>query len=362
MPQTGSDNTPDERFISPAQREVSAFTSRRPESLDAFVGQAQVKANIRVMMEAAQKRGAALEHILFAGPPGLGKTTLANIIAHEMGVTLTSSTGPLLERAGDLLAILTGLQERQVLFIDEIHRLNRAVEETLYSAMEQFKVDVIIGKGPGAKTIPLNLSPFTLIGATTRSGLLTAPLRDQFGALFHLGFYAPEDLAEIIRRKAREHGITIGDECLLAIAARSRGTPRVALRLFKRVWDFAVVAGSNEISRDLAEESLKRLGITDEGLDEMDRRILTLIIRNFSGGPVGIATLSAVLNEERDTLEDVYEPYLMKAGFLEKTPRGRCATQKAYEYFRVPFTPARMQPGAVEPLFGNEESCEETEG
>jgi Holliday junction DNA helicase RuvB len=228
--------------------------------------------------------------------------------------------------------------------------------------MEQFKVDVIIGKGPGAKTIPLNLSPFTLIGATTRSGLLTAPLRDRFGALFHLGFYGPEDLAEIIRRKAREHGITIGDECLLAIAARSRGTPRVALRLFKRVWDFAVVAGSNEISRELAEESLKRLGITDEGLDEMDRRILTLIIRNFSGGPVGIATLSAVLNEERDTLEDVYEPYLMKAGFLEKTPRGRCATQKAYEYFRVPFAPARMQGGAVEPLFGNEESCEETEG
>jgi len=332
------------RFVSAAQREVSAFTSRRPQSLSEFVGQAVTVSNLRVMLEAAQKRGAALEHVLFAGPPGLGKTTLAHIIAHELGVGLTSTTGPLLERPGDLLAILTGLQERQVLFIDEIHRLNRAVEETLYPAMEQYKVDVIIGKGPGAKTIPLNLSPFTLIGATTRSGLLTAPLRDRFGAVFHLGFYTPEELAEILRRKASEHSIEVSGECLLSIAAKSRGTPRVALRLLKRVWDFAVVAGSNGISPQLAAESLDRLGISNEGLDEMDRRILKLILHNFSGGPVGISTIAAVLNEERDTIEDVYEPYLMKAGFLEKTPRGRCATRKAYEYFRLPYAPERFAP------------------
>jgi len=356
---TGSESTDDERFVSPEQREVSAFTTKRPDSLDAFVGQEGPVGNIRVMLAAAQKRGAALEHILFAGPPGLGKTTLANIIARELGVSLTSTTGPLLERPGDLLAILTGLQERQVFFIDEIHRLNRAVEETLYSAMEQYKVDVIIGKGPGAKTIPLNLSPFTLIGATTRSGLLTAPLRDRFGALFHLNFYAPEELALIIERKAVEHNIKINGECLLSIARKSRGTPRVALRLFKRVWDFAVVAGDTEVTTKLAEESLERLGISDEGLDEMDRRILMLILKNFNGGPVGISTIAAVLNEERDTIEDVYEPYLMKAGFLEKTSRGRCVTQKAYDYFKVPYTPDRFKPGPSVPLF--EESEESSE-
>lgn len=341
----------DERLASAQAVEFSAFTKKRPESFAQFVGQPQTVSNLQVMLQAARKRGAALEHVLFAGPPGLGKTTLAHIIAHEMGVGLTSTTGPLLERPGDLLAILTALGERQVFFIDEIHRLNRAVEETLYSAMEQFKVDVIIGKGPGARTIPLNLSPFTLVGATTRSGLLTAPLRDRFGALFHLGFYAPEELAEIIRRKAREHGIGIAEDSLQSIAAKSRGTPRIALRLFKRVWDFAVVAGEEVISKQLAEESLARLGIGDEGLDEMDRRILQLILKNFDGGPVGISTIAAVLNEERDTIEDVYEPFLMKAGFLEKTPRGRCVTQKAYEYFKLPYTPREMPRGPEAPLF-----------
>jgi len=313
--------------------------------------------NLRVMLEAAGKREAALEHILLAGPPGLGKTTLAHIIAREMEVPITVSAGPLLERAGDLVAILTSLRPRQVLFIDEVHRLPRPVEETLYGAMEDYRVDVIIGKGPGARTIPLRLNPFTLVGATTRSGLLTAPLRDRFGALFHLTFYSQEELQEILCRRAAEEGILISDRCLASIAAKSRGTPRVALRLLKRVWDFAVVAGKEDIPEELAAGALKQLGISDEGLDEMDRRILTTMLRNFQGGPVGIETIAAVLNEERDTIEDVYEPYLLKAGFMEKTPRGRVATQKTYDYFRVPYEPGRFSPGLEVPLF--EESSEE---
>jgi len=341
------------RTVSPKGADAPVVGTRRPERLADFVGQRRVLSNLQVMLEAAAKREVALEHILLAGPPGLGKTTLAHIIAREMKIPITVSAGPLLERAGDLVAILTSLKPRQVLFIDEVHRLPRPVEETLYGAMEDYRVDVIIGKGPGARTIPLRLNPFTLVGATTRSGLLTAPLRDRFGALFHLTFYSQEELEEILRRRAAEEKISISAGCLASIAAKSRGTPRVALRLLKRVWDFAIVAGKEEITEALAENALKQLGISAEGLDEMDRRILTTMLRNFQGGPVGIDTIAAVLNEERDTIEEVYEPYLLKAGFLEKTSRGRVATQKTFDYFKVPYEPGRFRPGAEVPLFEN---------
>lgn len=313
----------------------STFISSRPLSLTDFLGQRRIVENITVMLEAAKRRGTALEHILFSGPPGLGKTTLAHILAREMGVPITVTTGPLLERAGDLVAILTSLKEKQVFFIDEIHRLSRPVEETLYSAMEDYRIDVVIGRGPGARTIPLRLNPFTLIGATTRSGLLTAPLRDRFGAVFHLSFYSARELAEILSRKVKEAGLPVAPGSLEVIAKRSRGTPRVALRLLKRVWDFATVKNAPLVTEELAEEALEQLGISEEGLDEMDRRILLTIIKNFQGGPVGIETIAAALNEEKDTIEDVYEPFLLKSGFLDKTSRGRIVTKRAYNYFRV---------------------------
>ena len=340
-----------ERVVSAQDSTPTTFTGKRPEKLEDFVGQRRIVENLQVMLDAARQRNVPLEHILFSGPPGLGKTTLAHILAREMDSQLVTTTGPLLERAGDLVAILTSLKEKQTLFIDEVHRLARPVEETLYGAMEDFKVDIVIGKGPGAKTIPLKLNRFTLIAATTRSGLLTAPLRDRFGALFHLSFYEPLELLEILKRKVNEHGINADESALLAIAQRARGTPRVALRLLKRVWDFQVVSGAGKISEQVAVDALNQLGISEEGLDEMDRRILLTIIKNFQGGPVGIESIAAVLNEERDTIEDVYEPFLMKAGFLEKTPRGRVATGKAYEYFKVQCEPPRVSFGGEERLF-----------
>ncbi len=332
---SGKSTPTKERLVSPNKEEADALSTARPARIEDFVGQKRVVSNVRIMLEAAKKRGTSLEHILFSGPPGLGKTTLAHILANEMSVPISVTTGPLLERAGDLVAILTSLKEKQVLFIDEIHRLSRPVEETLYSAMEDFRVDVVIGKGPGARIIPLNLCKFTLIGATTRSGLLTAPLRDRFGAVFHLNFYDEAEIVQILERKIGESRISIEPSSIIAIAKRARGTPRVALRLLKRVWDYATVAGFESITPEVAEKALNQLGISEDGLDEMDRRVLLAVLNNFQGGPVGIDSISAVLNEERDTIEDVYEPYLLKEGYLEKTPRGRVATRKAYEYFKT---------------------------
>lgn len=316
-----------------ARREDAEFVSLRPRRLDEFIGQSNLVSNLRVMIAAARLRGEPLEHILFSGPPGLGKTTLAHLIAAEMETSLAVSAGPLLERPGDLVAILSGLAPGQVLFIDEIHRLPRGVEETLYSAMEDFRVDIVTGTGPGARTISLPLERFTLLGATTRSGLLSAPLRDRFGVLFHLEFYQPEELAAIIARAAPALGMHVEPAAQLHLASHSRGTPRIALRLLRRMRDFAQVRGSDMIDLPGCVEGLKSLGISELGLDQMDRDILQAIISRFAGGPVGLDTLAAVFHEERDVLAEVHEPFLLKIGLLMKTPRGRMATMRAYEYF-----------------------------
>jgi holliday junction DNA helicase RuvB len=315
-----------------AHREDGEFVNLRPRSFADFIGQGGIIGNLRVMIEAAKLRNDPLEHLLFSGPPGLGKTTLAHLIAYEMGTGITASSGPLMERPGDLVAILSNMGAGQVLFLDEIHRLPRNVEETLYSAMEDFKVDIVTGTGPGARTITLPLPRFTLIGATTRSGLLSAPLRDRFGGLFHLEFYAPEDLAVIIARAAPQLNVLIDAEAQLHLAQHSRGTPRIALRLLRRMRDYAQVAGAERIGQALCADSLQQLGIGELGLDRMDRAILEAIIDRFAGGPVGLDTLAAVFHEERDVLAEVHEPYLLKLGFLQKTPRGRVATSRAYEY------------------------------
>lgn len=309
--------------------------SLRPQRLKEYIGQEKVKARLEIFLEAAKMRNEPLDHTLFYGPPGLGKTTLANIIAKEMGGNLKVTSGPAIERAGDLASILTSLCDNDVLFIDEIHRLNRAVEEILYPAMEDYSLDIIIGKGASAKSIRLDLPKFTLIGATTRVGLLTAPLRDRFGVLCPMEYYNDEELKEIVVRSSHILGADIDDDAALEISRRSRGTPRVANRLLKRVRDFAVVKGDGRISKDIADDAAKLLEIDSEGFDQVDNKILEAIIYNFSGGPVGIETLAYYIGEELGSLEDVYEPFLIQKGFIIRTPRGRIASEKAYKHFGI---------------------------
>ncbi|PLX73860.1 MAG: Holliday junction branch migration DNA helicase RuvB [Desulfuromonas sp.] len=307
--------------------------SLRPRSLPEYIGQEKVKENLRVFIEAARGRGEALDHVLFYGPPGLGKTTLANIIANEMEVNIKSSSGPVIEKPGDLAAVLTNLEEGDVLFIDEIHRLSPVVEEILYPAMEDYQLDIMIGQGPSARTLKLDIPRFTLVGATTRAGLLSSPLRDRFGVISRLEFYSDEQLAVIVQRSAGLLDIAIEKEGAFEIARRSRGTPRIANRLLRRVRDFAQVIGDGRIGRQIADESLQRLEVDRCGFDHMDRLLLTTIIDKFSGGPVGLDTLAAAIGEEKDTIEDVIEPFLIQQGYLNRTPRGRVATALSFEHF-----------------------------
>ena len=309
--------------------------SLRPRAWDEYIGQEKVKENLRVFIEAAKARGEALDHALFSGPPGLGKTSLAYIIAAELGVNIRATSGPVIERPGDLAAILTNLEDRDVLFIDEIHRLSHVVEEILYPAMEDYQIDIIIGQGPNARSVKLPLPRFTLIGATTRAGLLTSPLRDRFGVVQRLDYYVAAELEQIIRRSANILGVEVTPEGAREMAGRSRGTPRVANRLLRRVRDFAQVLGNGVITREAADQALARLEVDAKGFDDMDRRILRTIIEKFDGGPVGLETLAVAVAEEKDTIEDVYEPFLIQLGFLARTPRGRTATSLAYAHFQV---------------------------
>jgi Holliday junction DNA helicase RuvB len=320
------------RLISSEKRGEDADVTLRPQSLDEFIGQAAARANLKVFVEAAKSRGEALDHVLFVGPPGLGKTTLAQIMARELGVNFRSTSGPVIAKSGDLAALLTNLEDRDVLFIDEIHRLNPAVEEILYPAMEDFQLDLIIGEGPAARSVKIDLARFTLIAATTRLGLLTNPLRDRFGIPVRLNFYAVEELEQIVRRGARLLGLPLADDGALEIARRARGTPRIAGRLLRRVRDFASVAGAAQVSRKIADEALLRLEVDTLGLDQLDRRYLTMIAHNFFGGPVGIETISAGLSEPRDAIEDIIEPYLIQQGFIQRTPRGRVITARAWKH------------------------------
>lgn len=306
--------------------------SLRPKQMSDYIGQDKVKENLSVYIQAAKGRGETLDHVLLYGPPGLGKTTLAGIIANEMGVNIRITSGPAIEKQGDLAALLTNLQEGDVLFIDEIHRLNRSVEEVLYPAMEDRALDIIIGKGPSARSIRLDLPNFTLVGATTRAGQLSAPLRDRFGVIMRLELYTPQELSVIVKRSASILGIDIDDEGAAQIAARSRGTPRIANRLLKRSRDFAEVKYNGVITEEAAADALSRMEVDDLGLDAIDRRLLTAMIKNYNGGPVGLETIAAAIGEEAVTIEDVYEPYLMQIGFLSRTPRGRCASPAAYKH------------------------------
>ena len=339
MPIEDFETSFEDRIIIPEYTPQDSETeiSLRPKTLDEYIGQAKAKENLKVYIDAARMRRESLDHVLLYGPPGLGKTTLAAIVANEMNVNIRVTSGPAIEKPGDLAALLTGLEEGDILFIDEIHRLSRAVEEILYPAMEDFALDIIIGKGPSARSIRLDLKKFTLIGATTRAGQLSAPLRDRFGVILRLEMYTPEELSKIVKRSASLLDISCEDEGAMEIARRSRGTPRIANRLLKRVRDFAQIIGNGKINREISDTALRRLEIDDMGLDNIDRRMLETIIKGYNGGPVGLETLAAAIGEETVTLEDVYEPYLMQIGFLSRTPRGRCATIHAYEHLKIPF-------------------------
>jgi len=322
------------RIVAPeySPEDADAETSLRPKTLAEYIGQSKAKENLAVFIEAARKREEPLDHVLLYGPPGLGKTTLASIIANEMNVNIRITSGPAIEKQGDLAAILTNLSENDILFVDEIHRLNRSVEEVLYPAMEDYALDIIIGKGPSARSIRIDLPKFTLVGATTRAGQLSAPLRDRFGVILRLEMYTPEELSQIIIRSSGILNIPCDKDGALELARRSRGTPRIANRMLKRVRDFAQVMGDGVITYEIAQTALNRLEVDKLGLDNIDRRMLEMIIRHYGGGPVGVETLAAAIGEETVTIEDVYEPYLMQIGFLSRTPRGRCATALAYEH------------------------------
>ena len=327
----------DERIIDPELQpdEIPSEVSLRPNSLDEYIGQTELKRNLRIFIEAAKGRSEALDHVLFHGSPGLGKTSLANIIAKELQVNLKSTSGPVIEKSGDLAAILTSLQPKDVLFIDEIHRLNHVVEEILYPAMEDYALDIIIGQGPSAKTMKIPLPPFTLVGATTRAGLLTPPLRDRFGVILRVEFYSPEDLHEIVTRSAKLLNIETKKEGAFEIAERARGTPRIANRLLRRVRDYAEVEADGVITREVANQGLNMLEVDHKGLDKMDRHILRTIIEKFDGGPIGLSSLSAAIGEEKDTIEDVYEPFLIQNGYIKRTSQGRVATRLGYLHLGV---------------------------
>jgi len=322
----------------PMDEEIPAEISLRPRTLREYVGQEEMKRNLRVFIDAARGRAEALDHVLFHGSPGLGKTSLAHVIANELQVDIRSTSGPVIEKPGDLAAILTSLQPKDVLFIDEIHRLNHVVEEILYPAMEDYQLDIIIGEGPSARTMKIPLPPFTLVGATTRAGLLTPPLRDRFGVILRVEFYEPADLQQIVIRSAKLLDIPIQDGGALEIARRARGTPRVANRLLRRVRDFAEVEADGTITEDVARLALDMLEVDEHGLDKMDRHIMLTIIEKFDGGPIGLSSLSAAVSEEKDTLEDVYEPFLIQKGFIKRTSQGRIATKLAYEHFKIPIS------------------------
>ena len=309
--------------------------SVRPHSLDDFIGQDELRANLRVYLGAARERGKALDHTLFYGNPGLGKTTLAQIMASELGVNLICTSGPVLERSGDLAAILTNLNRHDILFVDEIHRMPIAVEEVLYPAMEDFKLDLVIGQGPAARTVKIDLEPFTLVGATTRMGLISSPLRDRFGIVARLEYYSPDDLARVVQRTARILGVEVSTDGAVEIGRRSRGTPRIANRLLRRVRDFALVHGDGLVTGEQASAALKRMDVDELGLDQMDRKLLEVLIKHYDGGPVGIKTLAVACSEEVRTIEDIYEPYLIQCGFLKRTPRGRMATALAYRHLNM---------------------------
>ena len=331
----------DERLVSPRktaedENGINAPVNLRPTSLSDFVGQKQVCENLKIFIEAAKQRGEALDHVLLFGPPGLGKTTLASIVAKELGVGFRATSAPMISKSGDLAAILTNLEPNDVLFIDEIHRLNPAIEEVLYSAMEDFQLDLIIGEGPSARSVRIDLQPFTLVGATTRSGMLSTPLRERFGIPLRLDFYSPEELEKIVSRGASLIGMPLSKEGAMEIAKRSRGTPRVAGRLLRRVRDFGAVSGAGEVDNKIADNALKRLDVDNYGLDAFDRRYLNCILQNYGGGPVGADTLAAALSEERDTIEEVIEPFLLKLGFLQRTPRGRVISDLGCQYLGVP--------------------------